>query len=55
MRSIFFLAPLILLTSCSYLNQKLGLKDDNWIEESVEAVIDYKLNIDVDLTPESPE
>ncbi|NYT19241.1 MAG: hypothetical protein GKC08_02990 [Methanosarcinales archaeon] len=41
--------------ACTYINKKLGLADDNAIEESVEAVIQNQLGIDVDLTPSSPE
>ena len=40
--------------SCSTLNKKAGLEDDNIIEESVEAAIKYKTGFDLDLTPETP-
>lgn len=40
---------------CSILNKKLGLKDDNVIEESAELILEAKTGIDVDFTPESPE
>ena len=43
------------LCSCSYLNQQLGLKDDNLGEEIIEEVIELKTGIDLDLTPGSPE
>lgn len=46
---------LIALTSCSYVNKKLGLEDDNVAEEMVEAVIDAKTGLNIDLTPASPE
>jgi len=46
----------MLSCSCfSKINKKLGLKDDNVIEEVIEEIIENKLNIDVDLTPESKE
>lgn len=50
-----FVAILALITSCSELNQKLGLKDDNVVEETAEFVIDKELGVDVDLTPASKE
>jgi len=44
-----------LIGGCTMINKKLNVKDD-WIgEEIVEGVIKEKLNIDVDLTPETPE
>ena len=48
-------------TSCSYINEKVGLPDDNPIEEAVEDVIDavvvYELGVNpnIDLTPSTPE
>jgi len=44
-----------LLGSCSYLNRKMGLSDDNVVEESVEAVIEHHTGLDIDLTPSSAE
>jgi len=40
---------------CSYINQKLGLMDDNVIEESIENVIESKTGLSFDLTPGSEE
>lgn len=48
-------------TSCSYINEKVGLPDDNPIEEALEEAIDavvvYELGVNpnIDLTPSSPE
>lgn len=46
---------LILLQSCSWINMKLGLPDDNEGEELIEAAIDAKTDLDIDLTPLTPE
>lgn len=43
------------LSGCSYLNEYLGLEDDNIYEESVEGAIKYKTGFDLDLTPRSKE
>lgn len=40
---------------CSYLNQKVGLPDDNIIEEAVENKIEDATGLNIDLSPESPE
>ena len=47
--------PLILLTSCSWINMKLGLPDDNIGEELVEEVVQMKTGLDLDLTPSTLE
>jgi len=36
---------------CHYINQKLGLRDDNIIEEAIEDLIEAKTGLDIDLTP----
>lgn len=46
---------LLLLTSCGYINPKLGLSDDNVGEELVEELIELKTGWDIDLSPGSPE
>jgi len=46
---------LMLLCSCSVINRKFGLDDDNFAEEAVEFAIQSKLEFDVDLTPNSIE
>ncbi len=38
---------------CSYLNQQLNLKNDNVLEQCIEAVIEHETGLDVDLTPEN--
>ena len=40
---------------CSLFNRKLGMDDDNFVEESAEALIEEHLGVDVDLSPGSPE
>lgn len=40
---------------CSYLNQKLGMADDNIIEEAIENKIEDTTGLNIDLSPESPE
>ncbi len=43
------------LGACSWLNTKMGLKQDNLVEESIEAVIEHHTGLDIDLTPGSAE
>lgn len=38
---------------CSLLNRQLGLKDDNEIEQAIEALIESQTGVPVDLTPEN--
>ncbi len=58
---LLFLALVMGLCSCSYINSKIGLQDDNLgeeaVEEVVDAVIEHETGIDmqIDLTPDSPE
>lgn len=52
---IFMVVVAALVSGCSYLNKKAGLKDDNFIEESAEKLIEYKTGLDIDLTPFSEE
>jgi hypothetical protein len=44
-----------LLCGCSSINRKLGLDDDNIIEESAEAVLKKHTGLDLDFTPNSKE
>ena len=44
-----------LFGACSALNKKLGLQDDNAIEEGIENLIERNSGIDIDLTPGSKE
>lgn len=48
-------AFMLILTSCSQLNDYLGLKDDNIYEEVIEGVIKFETGVDIDLTPSSKE
>lgn len=45
----------VVACGCSSINRRMGLKDDNFVEEVVEKVIESELGVDVDLTPFSPE
>jgi len=45
----------LFMCSCGYVNQYLGIKDDNIGEEIAEEVIKKETGLDVDLTPGSPE
>lgn len=40
---------------CSYLNRKVGMADDNLIEEAIENKIEDSTGLNIDLSPESPE
>lgn len=56
MRVIFIaLVCGLIVNACAALNRKIGLVDDNFIEESIEEKIKEKLYIDIDLTPASKE
>lgn len=55
MKKFIIMMGLILLTSCSYVNEYFGMEDDNLAEEVVEEVIKVKAGINIDLTPDSPE
>lgn len=56
MRYMIFL--LLILCSCSAINAKLGLADDNIIENSAEKVIESSIekylpvDVEIDFTPE---
>lgn len=52
---MFLIGVTLLLPSCSQLNKKVGLPDDNIIEEVSESLIKEKTGADIDLTPSSPE
>lgn len=55
MKYLIFTIFFLLLSSCSMVNQRLGLEDDNLGEECLEFIIKEKLGPDIDLTPSSPE
>lgn len=46
------LALALALVACSKVNQYLGLKDDNIIEETIEFIILKETGSEIDLTPE---
>lgn len=54
MKRLYLFIPLI-ICSCSGLNAKFGLKDDNIIEELIEKKIENKIGLDLDLTPSTKE
>jgi hypothetical protein len=43
------------VTGCHVVNQKLGLEDDNYLEELVESCLETQIGIPLDLTPENPD
>lgn len=55
MRILSSLILCVFLCSCGAINKKIGLEDDNPIEETVEEVIKIETGLNVDLTPDSPE
>lgn len=48
-------SSMIVLSACSEANRKLGVQDDNLVEEIVEEAIKGKTGLDIDLTPATPE
>ena len=55
MKKLIFIFMIFVLSSCSYINQKLGMKDDNIPEEIMEKVIENQTGVSIDLTPLTPE
>lgn len=55
MKKLSLLSFLALLSSCSAINEKLGLKDDNILEETLEYSLKIKTGLDFDFTPATPE
>ena len=56
MKAVVFLVVLsAALGACSMLNRQIGLPDDHPLEEAIEEELKVNLDLDVDLTPESPE
>lgn len=56
MKNLIFLILISLsFLSCSSINKKLGLQNDNDFEEVLEEIIDAKTGLNVDLTPLDPE
>lgn len=55
MRFFSIIVLILALSSCTPINQKLGLQDDNFGEELVEEAIELKTGLSVDLSPSSKE
>jgi hypothetical protein len=55
MKKTIFIILALSLTGCSYINKQMGLKDDNWMEEAGEAVLQAETGINLDFTPSTPE
>jgi len=53
--TIFILLVTGTLGGCHMINQKVGLEDDNILEERIEEKIKEETGFDVDLTPNSKE
>ena len=43
------------VTGCHVVNSKLGLEDDNFLEELVESCLETQIGIPMDMIPETPE
>ena len=54
-RYVLFFTTFVLISSCSGLNQRFNLKDDHPAEEILEGFINKYLDVDVDLSQETPE
>ncbi len=54
-KALAIAAVLIFLVACHLINTKMGLPDDNPVEQAVEELIEEELDVKVDLTPNSPE
>lgn len=48
---ILFLGFCVLMTSCHTINSEFGLKDENIIQETAQAAIEYETGVRVDFTP----
>lgn len=55
MRCLPFILSLFMFCGCHYINEKVGLPDDNPIEESAEAIVNDRIGLDLDFTPNTPE
>lgn len=47
------LSCLVSILSCSPLNKKIGLPDDNPLEQFVEWLINKEMGLNIDLTPQN--
>lgn len=55
MRYLVIVFLTFMLSSCSWINHKLGLQDDNFVEEVFEGTVEREFGVDIDFTPETPE
>lgn len=56
MKGVFYLLiASFVVGGCSYINRKVGMNDDNLLEEITEEFIKEDLLIDIDLSPTTPE
>jgi hypothetical protein len=53
--AIFILILCSMVGGCSYINRYFGLENNNAIEEVIEVLIKENFDLEIDLTPESPE
>ena len=53
--TLFFVVMVVVGNGCTYINQKMGLEDDNPVEEYIEELIEDHTGVDVDLSGGSPE
>jgi uncharacterized membrane protein YukC len=53
--AIFILILCSLIGGFSYINRYFGLENNNAIEEAIEMIIKENFDLEIDLTPESPE
>ena len=55
---LYICGCIILLSAAggySLINKKLGIPDDNPVEEEIENIIEKETGLKIDLTPQSPE
>tara|TARA_R110000868_G_scaffold271943_1_gene531225 strand:+ start:753 stop:1028 length:276 start_codon:yes stop_codon:yes gene_type:complete len=50
--AFFILISCSCVGGCSYINQKVGLKNDHQAEQFIELIIEKETGIRIDLTPE---
>ncbi len=55
MKKFALIFSICFLISCSSINRKMGIPDDNILEEITEDVIQAETGVNVDLTPQTPE
>jgi len=53
--ALYFLITCATVGGCSYVNKRIGQHDDWLGEEIVEEILKDQLEIEIDLTPDTPE